>query len=85
MALSRQQQKAIFSKRTKSGKTIIITEGKDFLQGKDIYKISGAEILGSDAQFTESKKRAFAIAKTKVKSENKRFDRLEKIKEIKKQ
>ena len=85
MALSRQQQKAVFSKKTKSGKTIIITEGRDFFQGKDIYKISGAEILGSDAQFTQNKKRAFQIAKAKVKSENKRFDRLEKMKEIKKQ
>ena len=36
MALSRQQQKAVFSKKTKSGKTITITEGRDFFQGKDI-------------------------------------------------
>ena len=79
MALTRKQEKAVFSKRTKSGKTIIITEGRDFFQGKDIYKISGAVILGSDAQFTQNKKRAFAIANAKVKSENKRFERLEKM------
>ncbi len=80
MALSRKQEKAIFAKKTKSGKTITITEGRDFFQDKDIYKVSGAEILGSDAQFTQSKARAFEIANAKVESENKRFEKLKKMK-----
>jgi len=80
MALSRQQQKAIFSKRTKSGKTIKITEGRDFFQGIDNYKISGADFAGTDSKFTDSKARAFEIANAKVKSENEKFERQKKMK-----
>ena len=76
MALTRQQQKAVFSKRTKSGKLITITEGRDFFQGKDIYKISGADFAGTDSKFTNTKARAFEIANAKVRSENKKFERL---------
>ena len=76
MVLTRQQQKAVFSKRTKSGKIIKITEGRDFFQGKDTYKISGADFAGTDSKFTNTKARAFEIANAKVKSENKKFERL---------
>ena len=85
MAISRKQEKAIFSKKTKGGNLIIITEGRDFFQGKDVYKISGTDFAGTDSKFTQNKKRAFEIANAKVNSENKRFDRLEKVKEIKKE
>ena len=78
MALTRQQQKAIFSKKTKSGKLIKITEGRDFFQGKDIYKVSGADFAGTDSKFTDTKARAFEIANAKVKSENEKFERLKK-------
>ena len=78
MALSRKQQKAIFSKRTRSGKHITITEGRDFFQNKDIYKVTGADFAGTDTQFTQSKAKAFEIANAKVKSENKRFERQKK-------
>jgi len=80
MARTREQEKAIFSKRTKSGKLITITKGRDFFQSKDFFKISGAEILGSDSQFTQSRDRAFEIANAKVESENKRFETLKKMK-----
>ncbi len=80
MVLSRKQQKAIFSKKTKSGKTITITKGRDFFQSKDVFKITGADFAGTDTQFTQSKSRAFEIANAKVESENKRFERLKKMK-----
>lgn len=79
MVLTRQQQKAIFSKRTKSGKTITITEGRDFFQGKDIYKVSGTDFAGTDAKFTDTKARAFEIANAKVRSENEKFERQKKM------
>ncbi len=78
MALTRKQQKAIFSKRTKSGKLITITEGRDFFQGKDSFRISGADFAGTDSKFTDTKARAFEIANTKVKSENEKFEKLKK-------
>lgn len=80
MAKSKKELRAIFSKKTKSGKLITITKGNDFFQNKEIFKVSGAEILGSDAQFTQSKDRAFEIANAKVESENKRFERLKEMK-----
>lgn len=80
MALTRQQQKAVFSKRTKSGKLITITEGRDFFQGKDVYKISGADFAGTDSKFTNTKARAFEIANAKVRSENKKFEKQKKMK-----
>jgi len=85
LAISRKQEKAIFSKRTKGGNLITVSEGRDFFQGKDVFKISGTDFAGTDSKFTQNKKRAFEIANAKVKSENKRFDSLKKIKEIKKQ
>ena len=81
MALTRQQQKAIFSKRTKSGKTITITKGKDFFQDKVVFKISGADFAGTDSKFTDTKARAFEIASTKVRSENEKFERQKKMKD----
>ncbi len=80
MALTRQQQKAIFSKRTKSGKTITITKGRDFFQRKDSFRISGADFAGTDSKFTDTKARAFEIANAKVRSENEKFERQKKMK-----
>ncbi len=79
MAKSRKQEKAIFSKRTKGGNLITVTEGRDFFQGKDVYKISGTDFAGTDSKFTQTKKRAFEIANAKLKSENKRFEKLKKL------
>jgi len=67
--------------RTKSGKTITITEGRDFFQGKDIYKVSGTDFAGTDSKFTDTKARAFEIANAKVRSENEKFERQKKIKD----
>lgn len=81
MTLTRQQQKAVFSKRTKSGKLITVTKGRDFFQGKDSFKISGADFAGTDSKFTDTKARAFEIANAKVKSENEKFERQKKMKD----
>jgi len=81
MALSRQQQKAVFSKRTKSGKLITITEGRDFFQNKDTYKITGADFAGTDTKFTDTKAKAFEIANAKVRSENEKFEKQKKMKD----
>lgn len=78
MALTRQQQKAIFSKRTKSGKLITVTKGKDFFQDKVVFKITGADFAGTDTRFTQNRARALEIANAKVRSENKKFERLKK-------
>jgi len=71
MALTRQQQKAIFSKLTKNGKHITITKNDI-----DIFKITG----DGSTQHTQSRDRAFEIANAKVKVQNNRFERLKKMK-----
>lgn len=78
MPLTDKQRKAVFSKRTKSGKFITVTKGKDFFQDKVVFKITGADFAGTDSKFTNSKSRAFEIANAKVKSENKKFEALKK-------
>ena len=72
MALTRQQQKAIFSKLTKNGKHITITKNDI-----GIFKITG----DGSPQHTQSRDRAFEIANAKVKVQNNRFERLKKMKE----
>ncbi len=72
MALTREQEKAIFSKKTKNNKLIKITKSDI-----GIFKITGDD----SPQTTQSRDRAFEIANAKVDSQNKRFERLKQMKQ----
>lgn len=72
MAKPRNQLKAIFSKRTKFGNTIKIVKGDNIQFHEDFFKVVG----DGSPQLTQSKDRALEIANAKVRSQNKRFERL---------
>lgn len=76
MAVTREQLKAIFSKKTKNGMTIKILKGNNIDFHEDFFKVVGDD----SPQFTQSKDRAFEIANAKVRSQNKRFERLKEMK-----
>ena len=76
MAKTKLQLNAIFSKKTKNGMTIKILKGNNIDFHEDFFKVVGDD----SPQFTQSKDRAFEIANAKVRSQNKRFERLKEMK-----